>query len=403
MRFQEHQLNEYRRHAPDCRLTKASEMNCNCPIWAVGRVNGKRVRCSLGTRNRQKARQKINELLGRKPDAPPEDPAKASPTVAEAVQDYIGFCEHNKRLKGSTLTSYRDTLDAFQEFCERRLYRTVEQFDLNLFEQFQAERGSPREEDKRAAATPKTMGKEFQHLKGFNARLAELGLVPANYAKRVKLPKADGVSTLPFRESEAKAILAACPRLGETENQRGGYASYSAEQLDEERRYARALVLVLLTTGLRISDVVNLHRAKVYPDRKGATRLRIRTAKTGVPVTLRLPNATVQALKNLTPVSDELYFWKGGDETQFATACNRARRVIARLGAIAKVKDARPHRFRDTWAKTALLNGTPMRTVQLVLGHKSIRTTEEHYAPYVPEYQAMLDAATDAVAERLIA
>src|SRR5262245_34915723 len=126
MRFQEHALNEYRRHAPDCKLTKASDMNCNCPIWAVGRVHGRRVRCSLGTRNRQRARQKINELLGRKPDAPPKEPAKASPTVADAIKDYLKFCEHNKRLKTSTLTSYRDTLDAFQEFCERRLYRTLE-------------------------------------------------------------------------------------------------------------------------------------------------------------------------------------------------------------------------------------------------------------------------------------
>jgi integrase len=231
----------------------------------------------------------------------------------------------------------------------------------------------------------------------------ELGLIPINYAKKVELPKADGVSTLPFRESEAKAILAACSRLGETESQRGGYASYSAEQLDEERRYARALVLVLLTTGLRISDAMSLARAKVYLDRKGATRLRIRTEKTGVVVTLRLPYATVEALKGLPPVSHELYFWKGGDERQHATACDRARRVITRLGELAGVRDARPHRFRDTWAQAALLNGTPMRTVQLVLGHKSIRTTEEHYAPFVPEYQEMIDAATDAVAERLIA
>jgi integrase len=394
MRFQEHALNEYRRHAPDCKLTKPSEMNCNCPIWAVGRVHGERFRKSLGTRNRQKARQKINELLGRKAEALPEESPKASPTVAGAIQDYLAFCEFNRRLKGSTLTSYRDTLNAFAEFCERLLYRTIDQFDLGLFEQFQAER----------AVTPKTMVKEFQHLTSLCARLVERGSLPINYAKKVKLPKADGVSTLPFREAEAKAILAACARLGECEGGgTGGYASYSAQQLDEERRYARALVLVLLTTGLRISDTVNLHRAKVFIDRKGATRLRIRTEKTGVLVTLRLPNATAQALKSLPPVSDEFYFWRGGDETQFATACDRARRVIARLGAIAKVEDARPHRFRDTWAKTALLNGTPMRTVQLVLGHKSIRTTEEHYAPFVPEYQEMIDAATDAVAERLIA
>ena len=85
------------------------------------------------------------------------------------------------------------------------------------------------------------------------------------------------------------------------------------------------------------------------------------------------------------------------------TACDRARRVIARLGVIAKVANAHPHRFRDTWAKEALLAGTSMRTVQLVLGHKSITTTEEHYAPFVVEYQAQIDDATNAVAKRLIA
>jgi integrase len=401
MRFKEHALNEYRRHAPDCKLTKPSEMTCNCPLWAVGRLHGERYRRSLGTRNRQKARQKINELLGRKPDAPPEEPAAPSPRIAEAIKKYLKYCECNKRLKPATLLSYKDTLDAFAEFCERRLYRTVEQFSLSLFEQFQAERASPREEGKRAAVTPKTMAKEFQHLKSFSARLVELGSIPTNYAKKVKLPKTDEVSTLPFTESEAKAILAACSRLGETKNRRGGYASYSTEQLDQERRYARALVLVLLTTGLRISDAVNLHRAKVYVDSKGATRLRVRTEKTGVVVTLLLANATVHALQNLPHVSN-LYFWRGGDERQFVSAVDRARRIIARLGDLAEVPDARPHRFRDSWAKEALLHGTSLRTVQLVLGHKSIRTTERYYLPYVTEYQQQIDAATTAVAIALV-
>ena len=44
-----------------------------------------------------------------------------------------------------------------------------------------------------------------------------------------------------------------------------------------------------------------------------------------------------------------------------------------------------------------------MRTVQLVLGHKSIRTTEEHYAPFVIEYQEFIDKATAAVANCEIA
>jgi integrase len=394
MRFQENKLTPYRRHQRPCEYIRPTQLDCQCPVWAHGRLKGARFRRSLGTRSLAQGKKKIQRLLdGTDPALEAAEKSAAALRVADAVDDYLAYCEHNQRLKASTLTSYRGTLDTFREFCGRRLLRSAGQFNLSLFEQFQAER---------ASVTPKTMAKEFQHLRSFCARLVELESIPANYAKKVKLPKTDDVSTLPFQESEAKAILSACARLGETET-RGGYALYSAAQIDQERRYSRALVLVLLTTGLRVSDTVNLHRSKVFTDRKGATRLRIRTEKTGVVVTLALPRPTVQALKRLPPLSHELYFWKGGDERQFAAARDRARRVIARLGKLAGVEDAHPHRFRDTWAKTALLSGIPMRTVQMVLGHKSILTTEKHYAPYVPEYQKLIDSATAAVAARLIA
>lgn len=389
MRFQEHQLTEYRRHAPDCKLTKPSEMKCQCPIWAQGRLHGELFRRSLGTRSEKRAREIIQTLLDGQRTVTP-DPVPASKPISDAIADYLRQCE--QRLKPSTLISYRDTFEAFEAFCAERLFRTVEQLNLSLFEKFQAHRD----------VTAKTMAKEFQHLKSFCAYAVEHKWLETNLAGKIKLPKPDGVSTLPFQEAEAKAILAACDRLGECDNVRGGYASYSPDQIDEERRYARALVLTLLTTGLRISDTVNLQRSKIFTDGKGATRLRIRTEKTGVLVTLRLPEKTAYALNVLPRVSSELFFWKGGDERQFVTAYDRARRVIARLGELADVKDARPHRFRDTWAMTALLEGMPMRTVQLVLGHRSIRTTEEHYAPYVPEYQQMIDHATDTVADRLI-
>jgi integrase len=399
MRFQENHLTPYRRHAPGCAYGKEPELRselkkCECPLWVHGRIRGELYRKSLGTRSLQKAMQKIAEKLNAKePETEPESAPKTKITIADAIQEYLRYCEHNKRVKASTLTSYQGTFGAFQEFCQRRLYVRLDQLTLRVLEHFQAER----------RVTPKTIAKEFRHLKGFCARAVKLGHIPTNYAQEVKLPKTDDVSTLPFREAEARAILEACGRLGVETAPCGGYASYSAERLDEDRRYAKALVLVLLTTGLRISDAVNLQRSKVSLDRKGHTRLHIRTEKTGVRVTLRLPNATVQALRNLPEASHDLYFWKGGSDEHLDIACKRARRVLARLGKLAGVLDVRPHRFRDTWAKTALLNGTSMHTVQLVLGHKSIRTTERHYVPYVEEYQENIDAATDIVAARLIA
>jgi integrase len=357
-----------------------------------GRLNGKLIRRTLKTRNQKVAWSKIETILQAKNTQALEPEEEPGAALADAIREYLGWCDINRRLKPSTLVSYRATLTPFEAFCSERNYRRVEQLNLKIFEQWQAHR----------KVTPKTAEKEFTHLQSLCSRLVKQGLLKENFAKQVKLVPSEGVSTLPFREAEAKAILAACTRLGETDRKLGGgYMNFTAEQIDEARRWARALILTLLATGLRISDVINLERDKVFTDRNGITRLRIRVEKTGVVLTLALPDAAVAALNQLPRVSERYFFFK--ESVAPIIAQNRARRVILQLGKLAHVENAHPHRFRDTWAKEALLAGTSMRTVQLVLGHKSITTTEEHYAPFVVEYQAQIDDATNAVAKRLIA
>ena|SRR5581483_6942153 len=52
-----------------------------------------------------------------------------------------------------------------------------------------------------------------------------------------------------------------------------------------------------------------------------------------------------------------------------------------------------PHRFRDTFSVRLLERGKDLRTVQLLLGHTSIKTTEKHYTPFVRSFQKLLDDA----------
>jgi hypothetical protein len=85
MRFQEHVLNEYRRHAPNCKLTKPSDMNCVCLIWALGRVKGKRLRRSLGTRSRQRAREIIKTLLDERAEARRDETTIEGLTLSQAL------------------------------------------------------------------------------------------------------------------------------------------------------------------------------------------------------------------------------------------------------------------------------------------------------------------------------
>ena len=138
MRFQEHQLTEYRRHTPRCGRDASDLKNCKCPLWAQGRIHGKPFRRSLATRSLQQARKKIQTLLDERPGAKRDEPAPDAPAISAAIADHLTFVERNLRRKKSTLISYQGTFKAFAAFCAERRFRSVDEMNLSLFEQYQA-------------------------------------------------------------------------------------------------------------------------------------------------------------------------------------------------------------------------------------------------------------------------
>lgn len=177
---------------------------------------------------------------------------------------------------------------------------------------------------------------------------------------------------MPFTEQEIKQLTGALSSLDET-----------------ERPYATALIYTLLYSGLRISDIIGLTRERLGTD----GRLLLRMEKTGNAVYVKLPAKAIDALTALPKGDSPYFFWD--DKMLMSSAINHARECVARIGYLAPVRDVHPHRFRDTFAITLLLSGVDIRTVQLLLGHESLHTTEKHYAPYVKEFQVKLDSAVD--------
>ncbi|MGC1647732.1 MAG: tyrosine-type recombinase/integrase [Candidatus Sulfotelmatobacter sp.] len=54
------------------------------------------------------------------------------------------------------------------------------------------------------------------------------------------------------------------------------------------------------------------------------------------------------------------------------------------------MKSCHPHMLRDTFAVEMLLAGVPLEQVSILLGHKSVKITEKHYAPWVKARQERL-------------
>jgi len=311
------------------------------------------IRRSLGTHNWNEAIRRLMAI-----EVGEFSPAPDGFTVAEAAASYLADCEA-RNVRASTITSYRRTLGTFPA--------------MRLDHVAAAHVAAWRAERKVA---PSTQRKELEHLRFFFRWCVGRKLISENPAAGVRPPRVDQVPTMPYSQDEVDRLLAACDQIASDNPAEVGYI----------RRRARAFVLLLLHSGLRRSDAAVLRRSALTGD----NRLTLRTEKTRVPLKVQLPAAVADELSRLPADNPEYFFWSGRSKP--ATVVGNLWRTIQRLGKLAGIH-ATPHRFRDTFACRLLQNGADIRTVQKLLGHSSVRTTEKQYVPWVESHQRLLDAA----------
>jgi integrase/recombinase XerD len=146
----------------------------------------------------------------------------------------------------------------------------------------------------------------------------------------------------------------------------------------------RAILLLLLGTGMRVSELVGLNLNSIQPD--GETARVIVLGKGGRERMLKLNNTAYRALREYLAQrpSDGI-----PPEHREALFLNRNRTRLSRKGVYEAIKkyvreanlppkaaNISPHKLRHTLATLLLSNGENLRVVQEILGHSSIQTTQ---------------------------
>jgi integrase len=74
---------------------------------------------------------------------------------------------------------------------------------------------------------------------------------------------------------------------------------------------------------------------------------------------------------------------------QIDAAWQRSLHALFKLAGLA---NGYAHRFRDTFSVELLLAGVPIEQVSILLGHRNIKITQQHYSPWVRDRQRQLEA-----------
>jgi integrase/recombinase XerD len=141
----------------------------------------------------------------------------------------------------------------------------------------------------------------------------------------------------------------------------------------------RAIIEVLYSCGLRVSELITLRCSDVYADEGFVRVLGKGNKQRLVPIS----NAVLKELKFNADYRGSVTIQPGFEDTLFLSRRGTSLSRIMVFHVIKKQvlqvgikKNVSPHTFRHSFATHLLEGGADLRAIQLMLGHEKITTTE---------------------------
>ncbi len=197
-----------------------------------------------------------------------------------------------------------------------------------------------------------------------------------NPSMKIPPPRHMASVIVPFVQDEIKSLLKACER---TKLSTSTKKSFSMQRPTYYRD--RAILLTLLDTGLRVSELCrltindcNLQTGEIIVNPFGSG---IKSRSRIVPLGASSRKAISIYLAHFPNIDKVPLFRKANED---ALDRYNVLKMIVALGERAGVRNVHPHRFRHTFGIMYLRNGGDLFTLQRLLGHTSLTMTQHYLA-----------------------
>lgn len=295
--------------------------------------------------------------------------------LKKTVEDFLEYLEVERNRSRATIRNYRFYLERFVQWARERKVTSPRQLTNDLIRQYRLWLNRFEDEN----GEPLKKNTQNYHLIAVRSWLKYLAKrdISSLAPEKIELMK------MPERQVEF---------LDQVEIERLLEAPTKVNEPEIIQKRDQAILSALFSTGLRVSELATLKIDHVNLDKKssGVTEFTVRGKGSKLRVVFLSPDAK-DALRTYLDLRfdvspylfirhDRAHKKQTDREKKEGGAPLTARsiqRIVERMAKVAGItKKVSPHTLRHSYATDLLINGADIRSVQSLLGHSSITTTQ---------------------------
>jgi integrase/recombinase XerC len=261
------------------------------------------------------------------------------------IEKFIRYLEVEKNYSAHTILNYKLDLEDFRNFLGEA---ALEKIDYLLLRKYLALL-------KEKNLSNRTVNRHLSSLRSFFRFLTRESLIKANPILSLSSPKQEKYLPSFLTEEEvAKLIDAVIPK-------------------DERGLRDRAILETFYSTGIRISELANLSKED-FDFIGGIVKVMGKGKKERiVPIGDKAISAIREYLDKRKKQTDAIFLNKNGE----AITTRGIRNIVGKYIRLAGIKQGvSPHTLRHSFATHLLNRGADLRSVQELLGHANLSTTQ---------------------------
>lgn len=286
-------------------------------------------------------------------------------SLEKLINRYLSYIEVEKNYSPYTIEKYKHYLETFQKWFQKHYQQEyIQRLTSEIVMSYRVFL-SHHENDQGRTMSISTQSYYIIGLRAFLRYLARKG-IKSLAPEKIDLPKTESRS-LRFLSREQMGRLLEMPNLQKVEGLRD-----------------RAILEVLFSTGLRVSEMAKLDRDKIDLKQREFGIIGKGRRPRVVFLTERAAIWLERYMKSRDDANKPLWIRLSGKKADPTSASEKMRLTVRtiqrivekyRLMAGLSVKVS-PHVLRHSFATSLLQNGADLRSVQEMLGHKNVSTTQ---------------------------